>query len=102
MAPRVFQDILPVRRGAWTVDLEQLCRHLRYSIAAISCAGSAHGWADVTNTFNVCATGGVWFVTGVDILSHQATTGPYVNAGAGLGPTSDRAVKENSARWTLE
>jgi hypothetical protein len=31
MAPMAFLDILPVRCGAWTVDLEQLCRHLRYS-----------------------------------------------------------------------
>ena len=35
-------------------------------------------------------------MTGVDILSHQATTGPYVNAGSGAwAATSDRAVKEN-------
>ncbi len=59
-----------------------------------SAAGSTPGWADARNTFNVRATGGVWFVTGV--ASGQPATGPYVVAGSGAwSATSDRAVKEN-------
>ena len=61
-----------------------------------STAGSpAHGWADATNTFNVRATGGVWFVTGL-LADGQPGTGPYVVPGSGAwSATSDRAVKEN-------
>jgi hypothetical protein len=54
-----------------------------------------HGWPNATNTFNVRATGGAWFVTGLDINGRPAT-GPYVNPGSGAwAATSDRAVKEN-------
>ncbi|HSV19171.1 MAG TPA: tail fiber domain-containing protein [Casimicrobiaceae bacterium] len=61
-----------------------------------STAGSGvHGWSDPTNTFNVRATGGAWFVTGLDITG-LPLTGPYVTPGSGAwAATSDRAVKEN-------
>ena len=66
------------------------------SVFEPSTVGSpAHGWSDATNTFNVRATGGVWFVTGV-LADGQPGTGPYVVPGSGAwSATSDRAVKEN-------
>jgi hypothetical protein len=54
-----------------------------------------HGWSDATNTFNVRATGGVWFVSGID-ANRQPTTSVFLNPGSGTwGSTSDRATKEN-------
>jgi hypothetical protein len=54
-----------------------------------------HGWSNAANTFNVRATGGVWFVSGVD-ANRQPTTSVFLNPGSGTwGSTSDRAVKEN-------
>jgi hypothetical protein len=54
-----------------------------------------HGWSNPANTFNVRATGGVWFVSGVD-ASLQPTTSVFLNPGSGTwGSTSDRATKEN-------
>lgn len=53
------------------------------------------GWASPANTFSARATGGVWFVTGVN-ASGIATSSVYVNAGSGTWlSTSDRAAKEN-------
>src|SRR5438046_2858594 len=53
------------------------------SVFEPSIAGSpAHGWTDATNTFNVRATGGVWFVTGL-LADGQPGTGPYVVPGSG-------------------
>jgi hypothetical protein len=62
-------------------------------------AGSpASGWANPAHTFNVRATGGVWFVTGLDV-DFKPTTGPFVNPGSGTwAATSDRATKENFQR----
>jgi Chaperone of endosialidase len=53
------------------------------------------GWASAVNTFNVRATGGAWFVTGID-SGGLPTTGVNLPAGSGSWTSnSDRAVKEN-------
>ncbi len=53
------------------------------------------GWADATNTFNVRATGGVWFVTGINGFG-TPTSAVYVGPGSGTWSSqSDRASKEN-------
>ena len=53
------------------------------------------GWGDATNTFNVRATGGVWFVTSVSAQG-RPTTGPYASSGSGTwAATSDRNQKKD-------
>ena len=53
------------------------------------------GWADPTNTFNVRATGGIWFVSGVNGAA-EPTIGVAVQPNMGAwNTTSDRNVKEN-------
>jgi hypothetical protein len=57
----------------------------------VHCAG---GYA---NSFNVRATGGIYFVTGIDGSGH-ATAGPYVSGGSGSWSwESDRKSKDNFA-----
>jgi hypothetical protein len=54
-----------------------------------------YGWgANGGNTFNVRATGGVWFVTAVDGLG-RATWGCTLTSGSGLFCSSDRKLKRN-------
>ncbi len=51
------------------------------------------GWANARNTFNVRATGGVWFLTGVDAIG-QPLTGCSLFAGSGSWScTSSRDAK---------
>lgn len=53
----------------------------------------ATGWATAANSFNVRATGGVWFVTAVS-ANGRPTAGPQVNAGSGTwAASSDRQSK---------
>jgi Chaperone of endosialidase len=53
-------------------------------------------WDDPSNTFNVRATGGVWFVTAIDATTKQPSVGVYLPHGSGSWTlNSDRAVKEN-------
>jgi hypothetical protein len=57
-------------------------------------SGAGPGWANAANTFNVRATGGVWFVTAVDAVTGRPTAGVFVNPGSGSwGSTSDRESK---------
>lgn len=68
-----------------------------YLNAVFEPSSATHGWGigNDGNTFNVRATGGVWFVTGVDD-NFEPTTSVYLNPGSGTwASTSDRAVKEN-------
>jgi len=58
---------------------------------------SPHGWGNgnAINTFNVRASGGIWFVTGLD-PSNQPASYVYVSPGSGTwAGFSDRAAKEN-------
>ena len=50
-----------------------------YTFEPSAVGSPAHGWPDAT-TFNVRATGGVWFVTGL-LGDGQPATGPYVVSG---------------------
>ena len=60
-----------------------------------STASEPIGWPSAANTFNVRATGGVWFVTGID-SGGLPTTGVNLPAGSGSWTSnSDRAIKEN-------
>jgi hypothetical protein len=53
--------------------------------------GLDNGWAPATNSYNVRATGGVWFISG---MSGNNGVGVYVNPGAGAwSSTSSRAFK---------
>jgi hypothetical protein len=52
------------------------------------------GWANATNTFNVRATGGVWFVTGIDSIG-TPTWGCTITNGSNLFCSSDRNLKRN-------
>ncbi|HJU22083.1 MAG TPA: tail fiber domain-containing protein, partial [Casimicrobiaceae bacterium] len=56
-----------------------------------------YGWgANADNTFNVRATGGVWFVTAVDGLG-RATWGCTLTSGSNIFCSSDRNLKRNLA-----
>jgi trimeric autotransporter adhesin len=64
--------------------------NLDFKVAGSEVSG---GWANAVNTFNVRATGGVWFVTAVNGTG-VPTAGPFVSAGSGTwAATSDRAAK---------
>jgi hypothetical protein len=52
-------------------------------------------WADATNTFNARATGGVWFVTGINPVTGVPTWSCYATNGTGWTCTSDREAKRN-------
>jgi Chaperone of endosialidase len=61
-----------------------------------SSTGSApNGWTDASRTFNVRATHGVWFVTGIDSNGHPSAGTYLSNGGSAWQITSDRASKEN-------
>ena len=54
------------------------------------------GWANATNTFNVRATGGAWFVTGINGANGHPTIGVSLQPGGGAwNTTSDRNAKED-------
>ena len=67
------------------------------SASAFDPSISPPGWSSPANTFNVRATGGIWFVTGVDV-SGTPTWGCTLTNGAGLFCASDRNLKRNLAQ----
>ena len=80
---------------------------LDFKVQASEFTGGGAGWVDATNTFNVRATGGAWFVTAVDGTTGRPTAGPYVAPGSGTwSVSSDRNLKEDfvavDTRLTLE
>ena len=52
---------------------------LDFKVQAGEFVGAGPGWFNAANTFNVRATGGVWFVTGVDGTTGRPTVGAYLN-----------------------
>ena len=69
---------------------------LDFKVQANEFAGPGTGWSSGANTFNVRATGGVWFVTAVDAVTGRPTAGAYVNPGEGTwNVTSDAASKRD-------
>ena len=62
---------------------------------SVTSGGLANGWTAPNNTFNVRATGGVWFVTGV---SNNTGVGAYLQPGSGSwGSGSSRTYKSDFA-----
>jgi Chaperone of endosialidase len=67
---------------------------LDFKVLGTEFSGIGPGWPVATNTFNVRATGGVWFVTAVDAVTGRPTAGPYVSSGSGTwAVSSDRNSK---------
>ena len=60
--------------------------------------GGLGGWSNPTNTFNVRATGGTWFVSAINGTTGGPSNGVVLYPGAGAWSTySDRNGKENLA-----
>jgi hypothetical protein len=70
---------------------------LDFKVAQSDFTGSGPGWFDPTNTFNVRALNGSWFVTAVDGVG-RPTAGAYIGPGSGTwSSTSDRNSKRDFA-----
>lgn len=69
---------------------------LEFKVQASEFTGPGSGWIDASNTFNVRATNGVWFVTAVDPVTGRPTAGAYLTpGGSAWNVTSDAAAKQD-------